>query len=299
MLVARVAARQWSVLHVSELRACGLSHKAISLRVRNGHLHPMFRAVYAVGHANPPREGWFLGAVKACGARALLSRISSAVHQRFLEWEDRWPDVLIVGSGVASHPRINAHRTLWLPPEHVTVHRGIPVTTPVRTLLDLAAVLPERRLRRAVRQAQFLGLVTVNALAAALAGPGPRRGRAVLARIIATGAAPTRSELEDAVLDLILRGGLEHPDVNVPLVLGGRRVIPDFRWPRQRLVVEADGGWHDDPLARAADAERQALLEAAGERVIRVTWEQTVSSGRQTLGRLVSAGAPRASTRYP
>ena len=60
------------------------------------------------------------------------------------------------------------------------------------------------------------------------------------------------------------------PDVNVPLVLDGRRVIPDFRWPDRRLVVEADGAaCHDDPLARDDDAERQALLKAHGERVLR------------------------------
>ena len=41
------------------------------------------------------------------------------------------------------------------------------------------------------------------------------------------------------MLDLLLRGGLPHPEVNMPLVCLGRRVIPDFRWPRQRLVLEA------------------------------------------------------------
>ena len=99
---------------------------------------------------------------------------------------------------------------------------------------------------------------------------------------MATGPAPTRSELEDVVLDLLLRADLEHPDVNVPLTVGGRRVMPDFRWPAQRLVIEADGAaWHDDPTAREDDAERQALLEAHGERVLRVT----VAPGRRPPGR--------------
>lgn len=70
---------------------------------------------------------------------------------------------------------------------------------------------------------------------------GPRRGTRKLARIIATGPAPTRSELEDVVLDLILDGGLARPEINVGLRLGGRLVVPDFRWPRQHMVVEADG----------------------------------------------------------
>jgi very-short-patch-repair endonuclease len=58
--------------------------------------------------------------------------------------------------------------------------------------------------------------------------------------------------------------------------------------------VEADGAaWHQDPIARADDAERQALLEAHGERVVRVTWAQAVGRRAQTLARLKAAGAPK------
>jgi very-short-patch-repair endonuclease len=94
------------------------------------------------------------------------------------------------------------------------------------------------------------------------------------------------------VLDLMLSRGLVHPDVNVRLVISGR-VVPDFRWPEQRLVVEADGAaWHDGELAREDDAERQALLEAYGERVLRVTWDQAITRPGQTLARIRAAGAP-------
>ena len=100
------------------------------------------------------------------------------------------------------------------------------------------------------------------------------------------------------MLDLIVRGGLQPPEVNVPLVLSGRRIVPDFRWPAQRLVVEADGAaWHDHRIAREDDAERQALLEDHGERVLRVTWEQAVARPDQTLRRLRAAGAPSKSRR--
>ncbi len=95
------------------------------------------------------------------------------------------------------------------------------------------------------------------------------------------------------MLDLIVGGGLAHPDVNVPMVVAGRRVVPDYRWPPQRLVVEADSRtWHDHKLAREDDAERQAILEAHGERVVRVTWEQAIARPAQTLARLRAAGAP-------
>jgi len=89
---------------------------------------------------------------------------------------------------------------------------------------------------------------------------------------------------------VILAAGLGQPDVNVPMTLDGRRVVPDFRWPQRKLVVEADSRtWHDNKLARDDDAERQALLEAHGERVVRVTWEQAVSARAQTIKRLRAA----------
>ena len=158
----------------------------------------------------------------------MLGLRSGAVLANIIRWEDRYPDVLVLGESAPQHPRINGHRTSYLPAHHVTTVRGIPVTTAERTLLDLAGVLPEHRLRRAVRQAQYLKLTTVGSLVAVLHGPGPTRGRKKLARILATGAAPTQSELEDVVLDLILRGGFAHPLVNAPLYLAGRRIVPDF-----------------------------------------------------------------------
>jgi Transcriptional regulator, AbiEi antitoxin/Protein of unknown function (DUF559) len=291
--VAKLAARRHGVLNAAELRACGLTAQAIAYRVSIGRLHQLHRGVYAVGHASPTLDGCYLAAVKACGAGAVLCRLAAAVLEKLIEWEDRQPDVLVLGESAPRHPGINGHRTSYLPAEHVTTVRGIPVTTAERTLLDLAAVLPEHRLRRAVRQAQFLQLTTIGSLVAVLRGPGPTRGRKTLARIIATGAAPTASELEDAVLDLILRAGFVHPLVNEPLLLAGRRIIPDFRWPDQRLVIEADGPHHDDPMQRRDDKERQRILEAHGDRVLRVTWEQAIAHPAATLERFAEAGAPR------
>lgn len=293
--VARLAADQWGVLSLDELRGCGLSRNAVATRVRNGRLHRLHRAVYAVGHANPPLEGRLLAAVKACGAGAVLSHRSAGVIWRYLEPDERYPDVTVPGGSTRIQPRINVHRTSRLEGADVTRRSGIPITTPARTLLDLAPHLGYRALRRAVRQAQSLDRVSIRQLAEVLGRLGPRPGSRKLARIIATGPAPTRSELEDVVLELILRGGLAHPDVNVPIVLAGRRFVPDFRWPEQRLIVEADGAkWHEGKVAREDDAERQAVLEAAGERVLRVTWNQAILGRDATLTRIRAAGAPAA-----
>lgn len=178
-------------------------------------------------------------------------------------------------------------------------HRGIPVTSPARTLIDLATVLPEVGLRRAASRAQSLHLVNLAQLVEALRRLGHRRrGIGKLRGIVASGPAPTRTELEDLVLEFLLCNGLARPHVNRPMVLNGRRVVPDFRWPQQRLVIEADGAaWHDHRLAREDDAERQALLEAHGEQVLRVTWNQVISEPHRTLARIRGAGAPMATRR--
>jgi hypothetical protein len=130
-------------------------------------------------------------------------------------------------------------------------------------------------------------------LGAILDRTGARPGRARYIRVLASQPPVTRSDLEDRVYDLILAGGFVVPDCNVPLQVGGRRLIPDFRWPQQRLIVEADSRrWHDNPQARVEDEERQALLEQHGERLVRVTWEQAVAHVAQSTARIASAGAP-------
>ena len=293
--VARIAQRDRGVVSIDELRTCGLSDDAVAKLVEAGWLHPVHRGVYAVGHPNLTLEGRFMAAVKACGPVAVLSHVAAAVLWGLLTWDHRAVEVTVTTKGTRLHEGVRTHRTGRLEEVDQTRLQGIPITCVARTIIDCAAVLGPDQLRRMVREAQARRLVTIGELAEILIRLGPRRGSRRLALLISTGPAPTRSELEDAVLDLLLHGGLAHPDVNVPLEIKGRRVVPDFRWPAQRLVVEADGAaWHDRRLAREDDAERQAILEAHGERVLRVTWDQAMRRPAQTLTRLRAAGVPPA-----
>ena len=216
-----------------------------------------------------------------------------------LAWDHRPVDVTVLGAGTRRHAGVRVRVTSRLDARDRAVVRGIPATSVARTALDCAADLPEDDLRRLVREALARKLVTLTELTEVLARLGPCRGSRRLGRVVAVGYVPTRSELEDAVVDLLANGGIAPPQVNQPLWVGGRWVTPDFRWPEQRLVVEADGAaWHEHKLAREDDAERQAILEAAGERVLRVTWAQATARGPQTLTRLRAAGAPPAAPTY-
>ena len=293
--MAERAADAWGVLSLQELLECGLTEAAVGRRVASGHLHRIHRGVFAVGHPGLTIEGRWLAAVKACGPGSLLSHHCAGMLLGFLEPHERRPDVLVPHGRPRVVTGVRVRRTRALAPQDAFWrHKGIPVTSPARTLLDFAATMPDRQLRKTMSRAQSLRLTSLPQLAAILDRTAPRPGRTRFARVLAGGPQPTRSELEDRVLDLIQGGGFAPPDVNVPLHLNGRTVIPDFRWPQQRLVVEADGSrWHDNPQARAEDAERQALLEQHGERVLRVTWKQAVAHIEQTRERLAAAGAPR------
>jgi hypothetical protein len=197
--------------------------------------------------------------------------MSAAALWELLPWDDqRDPDVIAAGKRCI--PGVKTHQTRN-PPQAIR-YDGIPVTTPARTLADLSSVLPFNPLRRAVREALTRKRITPHDAQTLL--PEPQ--------------APTRSTLEDLVLDLIHRAGFETPEVNQPLANG---LIPDFRWPDQRLILEADGlAWHDDPVSRQQDGHRQAVLEAHGERVLRVTYTQVTREPEQTIERLHQAGAP-------
>jgi hypothetical protein len=234
-----------------------------------------------------------LGAVKACGSGAVLSHWSAAELWGFVEQHDRDPHVTVPGAGTRVVQGVVVHRASALDHRDRTRHRGVPVTAAARTLLDLAGIAGAEVVRRAVRTALGQRRLHLGQLVEVVGRLGPRHGSRMLKDLIAAGPAPTRSVLESIALDLLLDAGFEHPDVNKPLLIDGRRVIPDFRWPDQRLVLELDGGaWHGNPLAREADAERQAFLETHGERVIRATWEQAVVRQAETVARVRAAGAP-------
>ncbi|MGI8863157.1 MAG: endonuclease domain-containing protein [Solirubrobacteraceae bacterium] len=180
-----------------------------------------------------------------------------------------------------SREAIRVHRVHALARGDRTRWRGVPVTTVARTLDDLAGVrtCSDAALRRAVHEAQSLGRVTHAQL---MRTSSPR-----LAKLIAPGPRPTRSELEDAVDDVLTRHGLRPPQTNV--TVAGYEV--DFLYPAHGVVIEADGGrYHDTPLRQAQDRRKQAVLEAHGLRVLRLRWEDTrPAQEAQTVARVHAA----------
>jgi very-short-patch-repair endonuclease len=215
----------------------------------------------------------------------VLSHFSAAALHGLLKWDDRYPEVTAPASRI--HPKIRTHRSNNI---ERTYRNGIPVTPPARTLVDLSSMLPMTALRRAVNEAHNQRLIKPHALVTSR-----HRGASKLRRVLAT-AAPTRNDFEDIVLALL--EGLPQPEVNQPLHIDGRTYYPDYRWPDHRVILEADSRqFHGHLLARADDAARQAVLEAHGERVLRVTWHQATQQPQRTAARVRAALEATLSTR--
>lgn len=285
---ARLAAVRDGVLSIHQLRACGLEDHAIARRVREGALHRLYRGVYAVGHPGLTLRGRFRAAVLACGDSAALSHFAAAAAWGFWNWDERRIDVTI-GSGTRDIDGIRVHRSRTLERD-VRVRYGIRVTSPARTLLDLAAVLPHGALRRVARRAQAQRAVSIRQILELLEQANGHRGAERLRAVVADGPAPTRSDLEDLLLDLLDEAKVERPEINAPLRFGTQTIVPDYLWRAQRVAIEADSvTWHDHKLTREHDAEKQARLEAAGLRVLRITWRQITRSPQQTLARIRAA----------
>jgi very-short-patch-repair endonuclease len=164
------------------------------------------------------------------------------------------------------------HRIPTLTAAETTIKDRIPVTTPARTLLDLATTLPRRQLERAMDEAERLGLCAEEDLSEIVRVQRGRAGTGALGALLAQhaiGTTATRNDLEEAFLALCRSYRLPQPKVNVPLL----DYVVDFLWQETRLVVEVDGrATHGTSRAFQADRDRDGRLAVAGYVVLRFTW---------------------------
>ena len=288
-LIMECAARQRGLVTRDQVLRAGLGADALKYRIRTRRLSPVHRGVYRVGPVTMPlsRE---MAAVLACGPEALISHRTAAALWELLPPP---PDTAPVYVTVRSHHRrrraaVRVRCAPWLESDEITEIRGIPATTPARTVLDLAEVVSLGVLDRAVATADRRGLADRAEFATLSARHPRRRGSRALRELLERGggSALTRSEAEERLLSLIRKARLPEPETNVRL--GGHEV--DFYWPVERLVVEVDGfAYHSSRSSFEGDRRRDGELAARGHRVIRLTWRQIVRESEATLARLAQA----------
>jgi Protein of unknown function (DUF559) len=272
LALAALAERQHGVVTRRQLGAIGIGRGAIEKRLLRRSLIPLHRGVFAVGHRQLRIEGRWLAAVLAAGPGAVLShRDAAALHGMRAVPESRKVSVTATGDARGT-PALWVFARRTLAAEERTAVRGVPVTSPARTLVDLAPMLTPGQLQSTLGEADRKGLLDVAAVERALArtkgrhGQGHARLRAALDAHAKHGAALTRSWLEERFLDLVIDAGLPRPLLNAPAA--GFEV--DALWPDERLVVELDG-WadHKERAAAARDRDKTNRLQVAGYMVLR------------------------------
>jgi hypothetical protein len=259
-----------------------MSNSGIDRAARAGRLLPVFRGVYAVGHARIGARGRMMAAVLACGRGTVVSHGSAAT---LLGLSGRPPasvDVIAPGKRGSKIDGIRAHPVL--PPARDEVGRvdGIPCTGRARTLVDLAGLLRERTLRGLFEQLASNGRLDLPAIETT-ARRSPRPGTPLLLAICADWRAATtmapgaklRSPLEARVLPLLALTDLPPPRINAPVDTPGGRLEVDLLWPDHHLAVEADSRrHHGTEIAFERDRWRDRELLRVGYTTFRPTWLQ-------------------------
>ena len=238
---------RWQLLEI------GLGSTAIGYRLSRGDLRRVYRGIYLLGHLT--REGRWMAGVLAAGEGAVLSHRAAADLWGIRPWAG-YPEVTAARSKAI--PGVITHRSLVAQHERARRNR-IPVTTPTRTIHDLAASLTRDELERVHREA------VVKRLPLHLDGTRRPAIRELLAD------RPTREGTEARFRGFLKRQGLPLPEPNRELPFGEA----DCVWPAQRLIVELDG--YDVHRSRSAferDRIRDREATLAGWRVVRITWRQ-------------------------
>ena len=259
-----LAARQHGVVAAWQLLELGVTHAMIRRRLDAGRLYRCGWGTYSL---TPfvTGKGRLMAAVLGCGPQAVLSHNAAAAVWDIGPWPTgkshvTAPSMHVRGAGVALH-RGRVERVM---------RDGFPVTNVVRTLIDLASMLSRQRLEITFERAERLRLLDVDAIARGAKGRrGARKVSAILSSL--TTPEPTRSKFEERMRRLCKRHNLPLPAQNVSVA--GEDV--DAYWPESNLVVELDSWqFHRTRRAFERDREKAAVLERAGIRVLRFTWNQ-------------------------
>jgi hypothetical protein len=274
--IAEVAGSQWSVIGVRQLIALGVDDGAISRRVARGALHRRYRGVYVVGQPTLTREGEWMAAVLAAAPVSALSHLSCGALVGVSRFRER--AIAVTTTRRPKLDGVRVHTVRRLDPRDVTTHKGIPVTTVHRMLVDLSDILTAHQIANVIHELAFRGRYVEAAVRDAMVRANGRRKLHVLERAMALhrdGSAGTRSGAEDAFLALVE----PEPQVNEGL-LG---IEVDFHWPELRLAVEIDGAGHLRRATKADDARRDAALAAAGFTTLRFRHTQVFERPAEVL----------------
>ena len=271
----------------AQLERAGFGRTQLTRRVAGGWLVRQHIGVYQLG-AYPGPWGRETAALFACGPGAALSHWTAARIDALTERGRAEIHVSIQGRLAGRMAGIRPHRVLALPASDVVVKHGLRVTTPARTLLDLAAVAPRDVLERLTEEALVQRLLTTTGLHEVIGRGTGRPGVRKLREVVDVLDEPlfTRSEAEKRLRSLVRSAGLPRPRTNVRRA--GWEV--DAVWDAQRLVVEVDGHkFHSTRAKFERDRRKDADLVLAGYRVLRFTWRRLTKEPVEVVAIIAAA----------
>ncbi|HEX3690254.1 MAG TPA: hypothetical protein VHV28_11160 [Solirubrobacteraceae bacterium] len=268
--IAAVAAYQRGRIARRQLEAIGVSSSSVAWRLSRARLFPSLPGVFVVGHNATVELGAETEALLSVRDGAALSHWSAAGLLGL--WTPAPPEIEVVVDiwDGAARPGVNVHRSRILESHDVWIRSGLPVTSPSRTLLDIAVSATDRQLEIAFDRGIAERTVKLSHVRDLLARAGGHRGRARLAGLLERehGASTmTESEPEERMLALIRQAGLPDPQVNFPF--GTWRL--DFYWPEARFAVEVDSyRFHSSHYRFERDRRKDNDLRRAKIEVMRI-----------------------------
>ena len=287
-VLSSIAAGQHGVVLRQQLLHAGFAAHSVDRCVASNRLRILHRGVYEVtGMATLYTP--FRAALLACGPQSVLGGGAAGTLWAILEESPgSLLEVFVPGVHRNRTSGLSVRRVRGFLRGETTSLVGMRITTPARTILDLAGVLSPRQLAQAIATAEHAGTMRRDELGTLLQRRPLHRGSGVLRRLLnADGPFDfTRSPAEEKLLSHILRAGLPRPQVNVRVA----GFVVDFLFRREKLVVEVDGfAFHSSARAYHSDRRRDAILLAQGYRVMRVTWNEIHPDPLAAIVRLAQA----------
>ena len=277
--IDRIASSQHGLVTHGQLDGLGLTRAMLRTMVAGGQVLRVTRGVYRLPGA--PRT-WFQAARAAtlAGSGAVLSHRAAArlllddTHVR----STRIEVCVRRGGRRARRDGVQAHSSRHMDDTDVHVRAGIPCTSPLRTLADLAGTLSQHELEELVCDFVARRLLTARLLCDYLSpgGRGAHRpgARALRRCIDAVIGSKTESVAEQRLLRLWREAGLPRPEAQVEIRDDAGRFVArvDLALPAMRIAIEMDS-WrhHGDPESFHRDHLRTMRLTTLGWRVVHVT----------------------------
>jgi len=271
-----IAARQFGIITRAQAIESGLTDRAVGRRLASGRWIPIHTSVYFVGRSANTWERNAMAALLASGPGAALSHLTAAALHGYRK--ERPLRIDVTTSRRLRTRGVLIHRSP-LGPRDIGRIGPMTVTSPARTLVDLAGILDEQRLEECVEEVLHRGDTTSEELEQQLVGMGSRgrRGAGILRRLLEVrnpGWAPTESQLETLLVRVLRGAGLPLPDRQVD-VFDDRGFVTrlDFAYPEALLAIPADSyQWHGRRQVWEQDIDQRNRLLALRWRVRPTTW---------------------------